>query len=159
MEVPSFLVDHDKMTRGVYVSRQDVVGGEILTTFDVRMKVPNVEPVLGNAEIHTMEHLMAVYIRGAQSGWADRLIYVGPMGCRTGMYVIVKGDLTPQDILPLLKDVFAHMAAYDKPIPATTSKECGSYLDHNLAFARWEAEKYLKEVLAVITPEMMVYPQ
>ena len=159
MKVPSFQVDHDKMVRGVYVSRQDKIGNEMLTTFDVRMKLPNVEPVLGNAEIHTIEHLMAVYIREERPDWAGKLVYVGPMGCRTGMYLIVQGDLTPQDILPLLKDVFAHMAAYDKQIPATTSKECGSYLDHNLAFARWESAKYLKEVLEVITAEMMVYPQ
>jgi len=158
MKVASFLVNHDTMTRGVYISRIDHVGAEVLTTFDIRMKTPNREPVLDNPAIHTLEHLMAVYLRGESGDWADKVVYIGPMGCRTGMYLIMKGALEPTDILGLLKDMFAFAAGFDKPVPATTSIECGNYLDHNLVFARWEAEKFLREVLEGITPEMMVYP-
>jgi len=158
MKVASFLVNHDTMTRGVYVSRRDTIGAEVLTTFDLRMKTPNREPVLDNPAIHTLEHLMAVYLRGESGGWAEKVVYVGPMGCRTGMYLIMKGELEPADILPLLRDVFAYAAHFDEPIPATTSIECGNYLDHNLTFAKWEAVKYLDEVLIPITPAQMVYP-
>ena len=101
---------------------------------------------------------MAVYLRTESGDWAEKVVYIGPMGCRTGMYLIMKGDLTPLDILPLLKPLFAYIAAFDAPIPATSSVECGNYLDHNLTFARWEAEKYCKEVLDIITPAQMIYP-
>ena len=159
MKVASFLVNHDTMTRGVYVSRKDTIGAACLTTFDLRMKVPNREPVLDNPAIHTLEHLMAVYLRTESGTWADQVVYIGPMGCRTGMYLIMKGDLAPVDILPLLQALFAYIAAFDQAIPATTSIECGNYLDHNLTFAKWEAKKYLTEVLEGITPGQMAYPE
>lgn len=158
MEVVSFTVNHDDMLRGVYVSRLDKVGDSTITTFDVRMKVPNIEPVLGNAEIHTMEHLMAVYLRSNKE-WADNIIYIGPMGCRTGMYLIVKGDIKPLDVLPLLQNTFSFIINFDSDIPATTSRECGNYLEHNLAFAKWEAKKYYEEVLTKMKEENMVYPK
>ena len=158
VKVASFLVDHDKMMRGVYVSRRDAVGSEVVTSFDIRLKVPNREPVLGNPELHTLEHLMAVYLRGESGDWADKIIYIGPMGCRTGMYLLMKGALEPVDILPLLKDMFKYITAFDGAVPAATSKECGNYLDMNLTFAQFEAKKYLEEVLECITLEQMVYP-
>lgn len=158
MKVASFTIDHDKLLRGIYVSRKDMVADQTLTTFDIRIKRPNVEPCLDTAAIHTLEHLMAVYLRGRED-WEDKVIYVGPMGCRTGMYVILKGDLEPEDILELMKDTFKFMAEYNEPIPATTSKECGNYLDHNLAYANYECDKFYKEVLLNIKKENMVYPE
>ncbi len=157
MEVASFSVDHDRMLRGVYVSRKDKVGDEILTTFDIRMKLPNKEPVLDNPAIHTLEHLMAVYLR-SEKNWADKVIYVGPMGCRTGMYLILKGDLESCDIIDLLKDTFKYAADFEGDVPAAQSKQCGNYLDHNLVFAKYEAKKYYDEVLSDIKEENMIYP-
>jgi S-ribosylhomocysteine lyase len=159
MEVASFTIDHDRMQRGVYVSRKDQVGEEIVTTFDIRLKTPNAEPVLDNPAIHTLEHLFAVYLRGESGEWIDKVIYVGPMGCRTGMYLILKGDLNSPDILGLLTDMFRFTADFSGEIPATTSKECGNYLDHNLRMAQWEANKFLSEVLFNIQPENMNYPK
>ncbi len=156
MEVPSFNVNHDKMLRGVYVSRKDDVNGNIVTTFDLRMKLPNKEPVLDNPAIHTIEHLLAVYLR-TNTEYADNLIYIGPMGCRTGFYMILKGDLQPIDIIPMLKNAFGYIVDFDEDIPATTSIECGNYLDHNLIFAKYEAKKYLEEILNHIKNENMVY--
>lgn len=158
MKVASFTIDHDRLLRGIYVSRKDMVGNETLTTFDIRIKRPNVEPCIDTAAIHTLEHLMAVYLRGRED-WEDKIIYVGPMGCRTGMYVIFRGDLEPEDILDVMKDTFKFMAEYNDEIPATTSKECGNYLDHNLAYTKWECEKFYNEVLVDIKEENMVYPE
>lgn len=158
MKVASFTINHDKMLRGVYISRKDNVGEEIVTTFDIRIKVPNKEPVIDNPAIHTLEHLMAVYLRGNEE-WADKVIYVGPMGCRTGMYLILKGDLQSEDIIELLKGTFKFIMDFDDEIPATTSKECGNYLDHNLVFAKYEAEKYYNEILLNIKKENMIYPE
>lgn len=158
MKVESFMVNHDKMQRGVYVSRKDKVGVEAVTTFDIRMKKPNVEPVLDNPAIHTLEHLFAVYLRGESGDWADKVIYVGPMGCRTGMYLILKGDLESHDILELLNNMFTFVISFESNIPATSSIECGNYLDHNLVTAKWEAKKFFEEVLLNIKAENMVYP-
>jgi len=145
--VSSFSVNHDTLVRGVYVSRKDDVGGSALTTFDIRMKLPNREPVLGNPEIHTLEHLFAVYLRGNDSGWADNVVYIGPMGCRTGFYLILKGDFAADDILSLVKGMFVAVANFAGDVPATTSIECGNYLEHNLVTAQWEARKFYEEVL------------
>ena len=158
MKVASFTIDHDKLLRGIYVSRKDKVGNEILTTFDIRMKKPNIEPAMDMAAIHTLEHLMAVYLRSDEE-WADKVIYVGPMGCRTGMYVIFKGDLEPKDILEIMKRTYDYIINYNEDIPATTSKECGNYLDHNMEYARYECIKYYNEVLKNIQEENMVYPR
>jgi S-ribosylhomocysteine lyase len=157
-KVSSFNVNHDKLRRGLYVSRRDDVNGNALTTFDVRMKLPNIEPVLGNPEIHTLEHLFAVYLRGESGDWADKVVYIGPMGCRTGMYLILKGELNPEGILPLIKGMFEAVMNYEGGVPATTSAECGNCLEHNLATAKWEAKKYYDEVLADIKQENMEYP-
>ena len=124
-KIPSFTIDHIRLERGIYVSRQDNVGGEVVTTFDVRMKEPNREPVLSPSAIHTIEHLAATFLRN-HPVWADRIIYWGPMGCLTGNYLIVKGDLTSADILPLLKEAFAFVASYEGEVPGATARDCGN---------------------------------
>ena len=157
-KIPSFTIDHLRLKRGVYVSRQDNVGGETVTTFDVRMKEPNREPALSPSAIHTMEHLVATFLRN-HSVWANRIVYWGPMGCLTGNYLIVKGDVASCDIVPLLKETFAFVAAYEGEVPGATARDCGNYLLMNLPEARWEARKYLAEVLEFIGDENLVYPE
>ena len=156
-KIPSFTIDHIRLERGIYVSRQDNVGGEVVTTFDVRMKEPNREPVLSPSAIHTIEHLAATFLRN-HPVWADRIIYWGPMGCLTGNYLIVKGDLTSSDILPLVKEAFAFVASYEGEVPGATARDCGNYLLMNLPEARWEARKYLTEVLENISDKNLNYP-
>ena len=156
-KIPSFTIDHIRLERGIYVSRQDNVGDEVVTTFDVRMKEPNREPVLSPSAIHTIEHLAATFLRN-HPVWADRIIYWGPMGCLTGNYLIVKGDLVSADILPLVKETFAFVAAYEGEVPGATARDCGNYLLMNLPEARWEARKYLVEVLENISDSNLNYP-
>ena len=156
-KIPSFTVDHIHLLRGIYVSRQDQVGTEIVTTFDVRMKEPNREPALSPSAIHTMEHLAATFLRN-HPVWADKIVYWGPMGCLTGNYLIVKGDLTSRDVLPLMIETFEFIANYEGEIPGATEHDCGNYLLMNLPMARWEAAKYLHEVLEVATEANLVYP-
>ena len=156
-KIPSFTIDHIRLERGIYVSRQDGVGGEVVTTFDVRMKEPNREPVLSPSAIHTIEHLAATFLRN-HPVWADRIIYWGPMGCLTGNYLIVRGNLTSADILPLVKETFAFVADYEGEVPGATARDCGNYLLMNLPEARWEARKYLLEVLENITDKNLNYP-
>lgn len=156
-KIPSFTIDHLRLMRGIFVSRQDQVGGEIVTTFDIRMKEPNREPALGQGALHTIEHLAATFLRNHPT-WADKIIYWGPMGCLTGNYLLVKGDLTSTDILPLMIETFRFIADYEGEIPGATAKDCGNYLLQDLPMARWEARKYLTEVLEVATEENLVYP-
>ena len=156
-KIPSFTIDHIRLERGIYVSRQDGVGGEVVTTFDVRMKEPNREPVLSPSAIHTIEHLAATFLRN-HPVWADKIIYWGPMGCLTGNYLIVRGDLASADILPLVKETFAFVAGYEGEVPGATARDCGNYLLMNLPEARWEARKYLLEVLENITDKNLNYP-
>lgn len=156
-KIPSFTIDHIRLERGIYVSRQDNVGDEVVTTFDVRMKEPNREPALSPSAIHTMEHLVATFLRN-HPVWADKIIYWGPMGCLTGNYLIVKGDLASADILPLVKETFAFVAAYEGEVPGATARDCGNYLLMNLPEARWEARKYLVEVLENISDKNLNYP-
>ena len=156
--VGSFKIDHDRLQRGLYVSRKDHLGKETVTTFDVRIKRPNIEPPIDVPAMHTLEHMMAVYIRSAQNGWAERMIYVGPMGCRTGMYVVAKGDIGVMDILPLIQSTFKYIMEYEGEVPAATSKECGNYLEHNLHHAVFESKKYYDEILTRMKPENMNYP-
>ncbi len=157
MQVSSFEVDHDRLLRGVYISRIDSIGVEKLTTFDLRMKLPNQEEVLSNGGIHTIEHLMAIYLRTLAGDFSEDVLYVGPMGCRTGMYLILKGLYKPKEIVPLLIEIFEYIAKFEGDIPATTSIECGNYRDHNLLDAKKEAELYL-EVLRNVTDANMEYP-
>lgn len=157
-KIPSFTIDHIRLLRGVYVSRQDIVGGEVVTTFDVRMKEPNREPALSPSAIHTMEHLVATFLRN-HPVWADKIVYWGPMGCLTGNYLIVKGDVSSHDIVPLLRETFAFVASYEGEVPGATARDCGNHLLMNLPEARWEANKYLSEVLEKITDENLNYPE
>lgn len=157
-KIPSFTIDHLTLKRGIYVSRQDFVGNEVVTTFDVRMKEPNREPALSPSAIHTMEHLAATFLRN-HPVWAGSIIYWGPMGCLTGNYLIVKGDLTSADVLPLMKETFSFIASFDDAVPGATARDCGNYLLMNLPEARWEARKYLVEVLECATDENLNYLQ
>ena len=156
-KIPSFTIVHIHLLRGIYVSRQDQVGTETVTTFDIRMKEPNREPALSPSAIHTMEHLAATFLRN-HPVWADKIIYWGPMGCLTGNYLVVKGDLTSRDILPLMKETFSFIAGYEGEVPGATPRDCGNYLLMNLPMARWEAAKYLHEVLEQASEENLTYP-
>jgi S-ribosylhomocysteine lyase len=157
-KIPSFTIDHNKLLRGIYVSRKDQVGGEIVTTFDIRMKEPNREPVLHNGAIHTIEHLAATYLRNDEE-WKDRIIYWGPMGCLTGNYLLLRGDYESKDIVELMRCTFRFIADYEGEIPGAAAKDCGNWLLHDLPMARLEARRYLKEVLERITEENLNYPR
>ena len=156
-KIPSFTVNHDDLLRGIYVSRQDVIGQEIVTTFDIRTKLPNREPVMNTAEIHTIEHLAATFLRNHETA-ADQTIYFGPMGCRTGFYLILKGDLKSEEIVDLVKETFEFVANYEGDVPGASARDCGNYLDMNLPMARFVAKKYLKEVIENISDERLIYP-
>lgn len=157
-KIPSFTINHNKLLPGIYVSRKDIVGGEAVTTFDIRMKAPNREPVMHQGAIHTIEHLAATFLRNDDE-WKDRVIYWGPMGCLTGNYLLMRGDLTPEDILPLMQRTFLFIAEYDGEVPGTKPRDCGNYLLHDLPMARWEAKKYLDETLLHMTEANMKYPE
>ena len=155
--IPSFTIDHLNLLRGIYVSRKDSVGGDIVTTFDVRMKEPNREPALGQGALHTIEHLAATYLRNNEK-WADEIIYWGPMGCLTGNYLLMKGDLESKEIVELMKDTFRFIAEFEGDIPGASPKDCGNYLLNDLPMAKLEAAKYLHEVLEQITDKNLNYP-
>lgn len=156
-KIPSFTIDHNRLLRGIYVSRKDKVGGDTVTTFDIRMKEPNREPTLHPGALHTIEHLAATYLRN-DSEWKDSIVYWGPMGCLTGNYLLMKGDLQPADIVELMKRTFAFVAAFEGDVPGAAPQDCGNWLLHDLPMARWEARKYLEEVLENIREENMNYP-
>ena len=149
-KIPSFTIDHCRLQRGIYVSRQDQVGEEVITTFDIRMKLPNREPALGQGAIHTIEHLAATYLRNHPL-WRDRIVYWGPMGCLTGNYLLMRGNLTSRDILPLMIETFRFVAEYEGEVPGTQPRDCGNYLLHDLPMARWESRRYLEETLLKAT--------
>ena len=150
--IPSFTIDHLRLKRGIYVSRKDTVGGETITTFDIRMKEPNREPALGQGALHTIEHLAATYLRNHKD-WADKIVYWGPMGCLTGNYLLMRGDLKSRDIVELMKETFSFIAEFEGEIPGAAPKDCGNWLLHDLPMAKWEAAKYLNEVLENIKEE------
>ena len=156
--IASFTVDHKKLNRGIYVSRIDEINGNYITTFDVRMKLPNREPVINIAELHTMEHLGATFLRNHPT-WKDKVVYFGPMGCRTGFYVILKGKLESKDIIDLMKELYKFMAEFKEEIPGATAIECGNYLDQNLAMANFESKRFLEETLENLTEANLVYPK
>lgn len=156
-KIPSFTINHEKLLRGIYVSRKDEVGGEVVTTFDIRMKEPNREPTLHPGAIHTIEHLAATFLRN-DAAWKDRVIYWGPMGCLTGNYLLLRGDLESRDIVDLMKRTFSFITAFDGEIPGAAPNDCGNWLLHDLPMARWEARKFLTEVLEQITDANLVYP-
>lgn len=156
-KIPSFTIDHNRLLRGIYVSRKDKVGGDTVTTFDIRMKEPNREPALHPGALHTIEHLAATYLRN-DSEWKDSIVYWGPMGCLTGNYLLMKGDLQPSDIVELMKRTFRFVAEFEGDVPGAAPQDCGNWLLHDLPMARWEARKYLEEVLENIREENMNYP-
>ena len=158
-KIASFTINHLKLLRGIYVSRVDTLpNGDVITTFDIRMKQPNREPAVSQSALHTIEHLAATYLRN-QPEWKDKVIYWGPMGCCTGNYLLMSGKLTSKDILPLMQDTFRFIAEYEGSIPGATARDCGNYTLNNLPMAKWEARKYLIEVLENIKYENLEYPQ
>ena len=157
-KIESFTVNHLDLLRGIYVSRKDNVNENIITTFDIRMKRPNLEPVMNNAEMHTIEHLAATFLRNNEE-WKSKVIYFGPMGCRTGFYLILKGKLESRDIVDIIKETYKFMSEFEGDIPGATAIECGNYLDQNLPMAKYEAKKYLEETLNNLEKENLNYPK
>ena len=157
-KIPSFTINHDMLLRGIYVSRKDMVGGETVTTFDIRMKEPNREPALHIGALHTIEHLAATFLRN-DAEFGDQIVYFGPMGCRTGFYLLLAGDLYSMDIIPLLTRLYEFMADFQGEVPGAAAKDCGNYLDMNLPMAKYLSKKFLDEVLYCISAERLVYPE
>ncbi len=156
-KIASFTIDHIKLQPGVYVSRKDTVGSEVITTFDLRMTSPNEEPVMNTAEIHTMEHLAATFLRN-HPVYGEKTIYFGPMGCRTGFYLLLAGDLSSADIVPLMVDMYEFIRDFEGEVPGASPVDCGNYLDMNLNMAKYLAKKYLDQVLYGIGPDRLNYP-
>lgn len=141
--IPSFLIDHTNLKPGIYISRQDKVGEtEMFTTYDIRMTEPNKEPAIAPSALHTIEHLIATYLRNKE-GWKDKVIYWGPMGCLTGNYLILKGEYDPSVIRELMLEAFDFVANFQGEVPGTTPETCGNYLLHDLPMAKWEAKRYI----------------
>lgn len=157
-KIPSFTIDHIRLLRGIYVSRKDEVNGEVVTTFDIRMKEPNREPALGQGALHTIEHLAATYLRN-EPQWQDKIIYWGPMGCLTGNYLLMKGDLQPQDIVSLMQDTFRFIAGYEGEIPVLLRRTVEIICFTICRWLKWESAKYLHEILEQIREENMRYPE
>lgn len=143
--IPSFTIDHTDLKPGIYVSRQDMVGGEKVTTYDIRMTAPNHEPAVQQSALHTIEHLVATYIRNRE-GWKENVIYWGPMGCQTGNYLILKGDFKPEEVRPLMLEAFQYVVDFEGEIPGNTPDACGNYLLHDLPMAKWEARRYVNRL-------------
>ena len=156
-KIPSFTIDHIRLLRGIYVSRQDEVNGETVTTFDIRMKEPNREPALGQGALHTIEHLAATWLRN-NTEWRDRVIYWGPMGCCTGSYLILQGELDSEDIVPLMREMFRFIATFEGDIPGATARDCGNYTFNDLPAARALAERFGR-TLEHITADRLTYPE
>ena len=157
-KIASFTVNHLNLLPGVYVSRRDYIGSEVVTTFDLRFTRPNLEPPMDNPGIHSIEHLVATFLRN-HPVWSEKTIYFGPMGCRTGFYLILAGNYESKDIVPLLKEMYRFMADFEGEVPGASAKDCGNYLDMNLPMAKYLAKKFLDEVLYDIKPDRLVYPQ
>ena len=156
-KITSFTIDHLRLLPGLYVSRKDSVGKEIVTTFDLRLTRPNAEPVMNTTEVHTIEHLAATYLRN-HPHWADRVLYFGPMGCRTGFYLLLAGDLTSRDVLPLVTDCFRFVRDYRGDVPGACARDCGNYLDMNLPMANYWGERYVR-LLETMDETRMTYPE
>ena len=153
-KITSFTIDHLKLLPGLYVSRKDIAGDCVITTFDIRMTRPNYEPVLNTAEVHTIEHLGATFLRN-HPDYGDKVLYFGPMGCRTGFYMVLAGDYTSKDILPLVKEMYLFMKDFEGDVPGACAKDCGNYLDMNLNMAKYVCHRYYNEVLCNITNERL----
>ncbi|KMZ55055.1 S-ribosylhomocysteine lyase [Dorea sp. D27] len=156
-KITSFTIDHTRLVPGVYVSRKDRPGGQTITTFDLRMTRPNYEPVMNTAEMHTIEHLAATFLRN-HAEFGSRTIYFGPMGCRTGFYLLLSGDYESRDIVPLMKELFSFIAGFEGAVPGASAEDCGNYLDMNLPMAKYLAARYVDEVLEDITDRQLIYP-
>lgn len=157
-KIASFTIDHLKLLPGVYVSRKDKVGQQVITTFDIRMTRPNFEPVLNTAEVHTIEHLGATFLRN-DSEFKDKTIYFGPMGCRTGFYMVLAGDYDSKDVVELVTRMFIFMKDFEGDVPGACAKDCGNYLDMNLNMAKYVCNKYYNEVLKYIDETRLIYPE
>ena len=158
-KIASFTINHLIMKRGIFVSRKDTTtSGDVITTFDIRMSEPNREPAVDGAALHTIEHLAASYLRN-HAEWKNRIIYWGPMGCRTGNYLLINGDYSSSDIVPLMRETFEFIASFEGEIPGATARDCGNYTYNNLALARSVAKRYLEEVLMNLQEENLNYPQ
>ncbi len=156
-KIPSFTINHEKLLRGIYVSRKDQVGGDVVTTFDIRMKEPNREPALDPKAVHCLEHLIATFLRN-DAEWKDRIVYWGPMGCMTGNYLLLRGDYESRDIVGLMSRAFQFAATFEGDVPGATPRDCGNYSYMDLPLAREEARRYKEEVLDCITAEHLIYP-
>ncbi len=157
-KITSFTIDHIKLEPGVYVSRKDNVGQEVITTFDLRMTSPNDEPVMNTAEVHTIEHLAATYLRNHPQ-FGDKTIYFGPMGCRTGFYLLLAGDYESRDIVKLVTELYEFIRDFKDEVPGASAKDCGNYLDMNLGMANYLADRYLKQTLYHIDEAHLAYPE
>lgn len=155
-KIESFQVNHLILKRGIYLSRRDFIEDNCISTFDIRMKEPNNEPVINTAELHAMEHLGATFLRNHQE-YNEKTVYFGPMGCRTGFYVIFKGELKSEDVVGIITELFEFISKYQGIVPGADAASCGNYLDMNLNMAKYEAKKYLKEVLYNIEKENLYY--
>lgn len=157
-KIASFTIDHTRLYPGLYVSRKDNIGSSILTTFDIRMTRPNFEPVMNTAEIHTIEHLAATFLRNHKL-YGEKIIYFGPMGCRTGFYLILAGDYESKDIIDLMIELFTFMSGFNDAVPGASARDCGNYLDMNLPMARYISNKFLQNVLLNIEEKNLIYPE
>ena len=156
-KIASFTIDHIRLKPGLYVSRKDRVGSGVVTTFDLRLTSPNDEPVMNTAEVHTIEHLGATYLRN-QPEWGKRVLYFGPMGCRTGFYLLLTGDYAPEDVVPLVRDCFRFIRDYRGVVPGACARDCGNYLDMNLPMANYWGGRYAA-LLENIIPQQLRYPE
>lgn len=157
-KIASFTINHLELIPGVYVSRKDMVGENVITTFDLRMTTPNLEPVMNTAEIHAMEHLGATFLRNHKE-FSSKTVYFGPMGCRTGFYLLLNGDFNSKDILNLLIEMFGFISEYEGEIPGASARDCGNYLDMNLPMAKYLGNKYLNNVLLKANDRNLNYPK
>ena len=156
-KIASFTINHIKLQPGIYVSRKDKVGAETLTTFDLRMTSPNEEPVMNTAEVHTIEHLGATFLRN-HPDYKEKTVYFGPMGCRTGFYLILAGDYESRDIVHLMTEMYEFIRDYKDEVPGASPMDCGNYLDMNLPMANYLAARYLDNVLYGIDDSRLIYP-
>ena len=156
-KIASFNVNHIDLLTGIYVSRKDSVGDSVVTTFDLRFTRPNTEPVMVTAGVHTIEHLGATFLRNHPE-WKKKVIYFGPMGCRTGFYMILAGDYKSEEVVPLVREMIEFIIGFEGDIPGASARDCGNYLDNNLAMAKYYASKFKSEVLDNISPERLNYP-
>lgn len=157
-KIASFTINHLELYPGVYVSRKDNVGGSVITTFDIRMTRPNFEPVMNTAEMHAIEHLGATYLRN-HADFGSKIVYFGPMGCRTGFYLLLNGDYASKDIIDLLTGLYKFIADFEGEIPGASARDCGNYLDMNLPMAKYLGKNFLNEVLLNISDKNLNYPE